>query len=109
MAAAPDATSRAALPPSNAAMRFFERRLGIVGQSAVDVSLFSESEYVGGIVAAVENVRSRKINRNGSRTGGGIGFFLARVKLKGLEFHFVFVSRTAGYVLSVFECHFTAP
>ena len=62
LAACPEATARAATPPSKAASRFSST--GGVHETGVDVARLAQGEEVGGMRGVVELVAGRLIDRH---------------------------------------------
>ena len=70
----------------------FQRRYSLlenvlcgVGQSAVNISGVSQAKTVSRVLAAVEHIRCRLINRNCTGIRNRICLFLSYVKLKCIE------------------------
>ena len=73
MAAWPDATASAPVPPSMRGDALLENVGGRVHQARVDVAEFLQGEQIRGVVGALEDVGGRLVNRHGARAGGRIG------------------------------------
>ena len=63
----------------------FKHALGRVCQSAVDVAGIPQSKAVSSMIAAMEHVGSRCVNRNGAGVGYRIGLFLTNMQLFGFK------------------------
>jgi hypothetical protein len=62
MAACPDANASAPIPPSSR-----------VHDARIDVPEFAQSEKIRRVIGALEYVTGSRVDRNGSRRGGGVG------------------------------------
>ena len=74
-------SGRAAVHRSQA---LFENIVRRVHQPAIDVAELGEAEEIGGMFRAVENIRGRRVDRDGTRVRGRVGH-LTRVDSKGSE------------------------
>ena len=62
-----------------------EHVLRRIRQAAVDVARILQAETVGGMLAVLEDIARRLVNRHGARIRRGVGFFLADMQLQRLK------------------------
>ena len=80
----------------------FQHVLGGVGQAAVDVARILQTEAGGGVGGVFEHVGGGLVNGHGPGIGGGIGLFLAYVKLQS----FKMIIAHGKYLFHIFMINF---